>query len=1648
MRTLVTPETYDGVKYEPFDPLVKSDINDWPPSAWHDAHFLNLTSIMYSPCNNKKVDRIMSLVKHPTLKVGNCLLNAKALELAMMAPGSAFRILAGIQFDDSLINNGDKLPDDIDIKIRFPSEVRTEGTSNMNVENWRTEFLYPLFQSGGPRSKSENEGAKPYYNKEGFLPLQKSLGQAIIRVVQTENHAIEDFPNILMQRYPYPAWVSDPLLVPMENMVGFIFMLSFFYTCIKTVQIITIEKEKQLKESMKIMGLPNWLHWAAWFVKTYILLLISIILMTIIVKVMWVRNPDLAVFTHSDGGVIFIFLMLYMFATTTFCFAVSVFFSKANTAATVAGLLWFVTYVPFDIMRMQYQDLSLSTVLPTSLLFNTAMAYGLQLITMWETTEEGAQFSNIWKTVSPDDDLMLGQIMMMLIVDGIIYLLVALYVEAVFPGEYGVPKPWYFPVTKSYWCGDDLIENDLSEMQNGNLDKSIFEPEPKDFPIGIQIKGLRKVFSNKKVAVRDMNLNMYEGQITALLGHNGAGKTTTMSILTGMFPPTSGTAYVAGHDVRTQIEAARSSLGLCPQHNILFDTLTVEEHLTFFGKLKGLSGSAVKHEVDKFINLLELEPKRHVMSASLSGGMKRKLSVGIALCGNSKVVMLDEPTAGMDPAARRAIWDILQEQKHGRTILLTTHFMDEADLLGDRIAIMAGGQLQCCGSSFFLKKRYGTGYHLIMEKTPRCDVGAVTSLFRKYIPNIDVDSHVGSELSYMLAEDHSHLFETMLSDLESKSESLGILSYGISLATLEEVFMKVGADHGQEEINNALEKSKKNNFVKRKLESESPSSATRLDVETMPLVKGRQLLMNQTLAMFMKKALSYLRTWYLYVLQIVIAIVFIVLTIVIARGMPTEQDLPEMEITFDRYEDPVTVISTKDVTDDYYKAALGIINSQKRQLEDLKTSDMTDYILKKTKEVPSVVRNRYLVGTTIDSDDNKIIAWFNNNPYHTPPLALDLVINTVLKKFSPKHTITISNHPIPYTLDAKLRQLNQMGDMSYMIAVNLVFSMSIISAFYIMFYIRERVTKSKHLQFVSGVEVFTFWVTAFLWDLITYIVIAVAIVITLVIFQEDGFSTATELGRLFSMLLVFGIAMLPLNYLFAFLFEQPSTGFTRMILLNVFTGVASLILTQVLGIESLDLMHVQRAIHWVFLFVPLYSMGAGIRDMGAMFSIYNLCKKFVDICVESHMGNEEQCWQMLVVNASLTQCDHPSQDYYNLTEDLGAGRNVLISICATVVFMLLLILHEYGFINFGILQNWRFRGKRVSDQLDALNNCDKDVLAERIKVENIHPEQIQEYRIVLQNLTKFYKSFLAVDNLCLSVSRFECFGLLGVNGAGKTSTFKMMTGDLPISSGQGWVAGFNLKQRKDVHKHIGYCPQFDALLDDLTGRETLIMFGLLRGVHQSEIKYIVEKLSKDLDFHRHLDKKVKEYSGGNKRKLSTAVALIGDPPIVFLDEPSTGMDPATKRNLWNTLCRVRDSGKCLVLTSHSMEECEALCTRIAIMVNGQFKCLGSTQHLKNTFSEGYTLTIKVRKMKVTEQSSSNIEQFVLTNFPSAVLREKYEELLTFYIADKRQPWSKMFGIMERAKKEMNIEDYSLGQTTLEQIFLSFTKQQRGEGETG
>lgn len=233
-------------------------------------------------------------------------------------------------------------------------------------------------------------------------------------------------------------------------------------------------------------------------------------------------------------------------------------------------------------------------------------------------------------------------------------------------------------------------------------------------------------------------------------------------------------------------------MGVCPQHDTLYDELTVEEHLYLFGTFKGLDSHLLDEEVKNLIRDVNLQEKTEYLSKDLSGGQKRRLSVALSFVGGSKLIYLDEPTSGMDTSARRYIWDMMKNYKSDRIIILTTHFMDEADFLGDRICIMNDGKLVCAGSTIFLKNKFGVGYNItVAKKDSQAKSQPIIDLICKHVPSCKVTTDVSSEIALQLPMEEVDKFPKLFDELDARKKELNFDSYGVSITTLEEVFLKV-----------------------------------------------------------------------------------------------------------------------------------------------------------------------------------------------------------------------------------------------------------------------------------------------------------------------------------------------------------------------------------------------------------------------------------------------------------------------------------------------------------------------------------------------------------------------------------------------------------------------------------------------------------------------------------------------------------------------------------------------------------------------------------------------------------------------------------------------------------------------------------------
>ncbi len=220
--------------------------------------------------------------------------------------------------------------------------------------------------------------------------------------------------------------------------------------------------------------------------------------------------------------------------------------------------------------------------------------------------------------------------------------------------------------------------------------------------------------------------------------------------------------------------------------------------------------------------------------------------------------------------------------------------------------------------------------------------------------------------------------------------------------------------------------------------------------------------------------------------------------------------------------------------------------------------------------------------------------------------------------------------------------------------------------------------------------------------------------------------------------------------------------------------------------------------------------------------------------------------------------------------------------------------------------------------------------------------------IEVNGLEKRFGDTVALQGLTLQVAKGELFGLLGPNGAGKTTTINILCGILEPTGGAATVGGHPLpREAPAVKEVIGVCPQDFSIFPYLTGRENVLLFGNLYGVPKAELRKRAAKLLEQMGLDGEADRKVKGYSGGMKRRISLATALIGDPEIAFLDEPTTGLDPQSRHAVWEFIRGLKERQRTIVLTTHYMEEAEALCDRVAIIDHGQLIALGTPAELRD-----------------------------------------------------------------------------------------------------
>ncbi|BFZ14909.1 hypothetical protein BsWGS_17948 [Bradybaena similaris] len=1513
---------------------------------------------------------------------------------------------------------------------------------------WNTDEVYDFERSTTPRSDLLDLD---------FIYIQSLVSKGILaHWLKKEGKSVSaDFP-LFFKRFPIASYYEDSMMLVAKLQLTLFIVLGFMMCVFVFTKNIVQEKELQIKESMKLMGMNLNAFWISWYFTCFVILLPSITLYTVVLsKDLTSKGP---VLVHSDSSIIFVLIMSYGLALTTFSFMVSCLVQKANDGAIAAGLLFLMEYVAFEILHHRNKSLTRFTKLLSCLLFNVTLGLANYNIILREARGSGVHWRNINETLTPDDISVLDGILMMF-VDACIHLLLTWYLDSVFPGDFGIPKPFHFFLTKKYWCpGTAKNRKHSLKLSPSVHDPKYFEKDPEGLKIGIEIINLRKEFGSK-VSVSHLSLKMFEGQITVLLGHNGAGKTTTMSMLTGFIPPTKGTAIINGYDICQNILGVRKSLSLCPQHDILFDVLTVKEHLWFFAHMKGYRSRKLNREIREMVKDLCLENKIYSHVGKMSGGQKRSLSMAISLIGGSKVVFLDEPSSGMDPSTRRLAWDVLQKHRKNRTILLSTHYMDEADALGDRIAIMASGVAKCCGTSLFLKKLFGTGYHLVIVKDVNCNINELSAVIQSYVQQAEVEYISLMEVSYLLPETECAMFPPLFRHLKANKSNLRILSFGTTATTMEEVFLKSAEESGfHDDISNV--ESAKSNVSSRVRGLNQEANILAFNSGYQPL-RGIHLSIAQMKTLLLKRYIvaqyHWLGTFVSYLLPGILVLLFII----IDKSMSSiNENQAELIFNISLYGDTSVVYHYDNCSLNLSTYYVNQFNHQQTIIDLTRQlySDYDDYLLEASKSSGTLEFDReFIVGADFSCNDSayefNATILYNSQPYHAAFASLSLVMNAVIDYLlDSSYHIAIGVHPLhkegEAEMDYRVFESHRSG---FFVGMFVGIGFAMYASLVVHYLLKERQSGVKHMHALFGVSMTMYWLPTLIWDALSFVIPTIVLFVIFFTFDKWAFLHGSNWILVIFVIIFFIWAILPCTYACHFIFTTPSSGLAGMMIFNLF----SVLLTDIVVFEftkpGSQNKHLGRVFAWIFaVFFPVFNLSHCFNFILKNYEAWHMCQPKQDDC---RSGIPSICCsnQPDLCRSTNPQsvCIHWQENYTNMDIYDGIGFNFLFMFIQGLAGCLMVFLIEFGFFHRIVAECCTVNDVEAADGDLEVYVEEDDVGKEKNRITNTPlPELFLTDSLLLVDLHKKYNQLTAVDHINVGIPEQECFGLLGRSGAGKTTIFRMLTGETTVTSGNAYLKGFDVRYNlRKVQLNVGYCPQFDAHIGEMTARETLTMYAHLRGIPKESIQGIVENLIDMVLLSEYTDFVCGSYSGGNKRKLSLAMALVGDPPFILLDEPSSGMDPQARRQMWNVLSSIRTCGRTLVLSSHSMEECDALCTRLAILFSGRFMCLGSPQHLKNKYGQGYTLIIKMdTHINGDLMSTEHVVEYIQSVIPKTLVVDDHQGYCHLHITDSTVEVADVFSLLESCKNSFNIEDYSVQETTLEQIFLNFAKRQELEDD--
>ncbi|CAN8067883.1 unnamed protein product [Agarophyton chilense] len=721
---------------------------------------------------------------------------------------SYFKGRKGNPVYDRFINT--ELEDEIDEQYEMETipVASREEFSSILFDSWLKGRFFAPYTNAITFENAQQTGEKKvsvsatvYYNEsESFnctesCPLVSSivsLENAIFKTVSPNNYAVA-----FLRRMPVIPTKSDFGFIKLifSIVIGLVshFLLPSY------MHIIVKERVARLKAMMEIMGLRKRYYW----IGTYLGLMIEFLLSQCLIMIV---GAVTGISFYTDNSPLSYIILFFLWGNVLIAYAIffAPFFGSPETAQTFG---WFFVLVvnlvggPYLGRRMGDDAVTEGTwaaimLLPSfaflrSIYFAGALNSGGQGVTIAPET-----YRDVALGICQDRGIFCRSYLFLAFEFFVLFIL-GLYFDQVLPSQHGTRlHPLFFLGFErkvKTECVDEKVDFNqsgsdvLNEEAQAHAIVQNIEHEPFH---GVVLDKLSKTYPGKPPvkAVQGLSLVVKHNDVLSIMAPNGAGKTSTFRTLIGELEPTSGNALVFGKSIINELHNIHKSMGVAPQQDILWDVLTVQEHLFFYGRLKNLRGSRLKQEVENSMESVQLTFARNRKVRIISGGMKRRLSVSIAMIGNPKFIILDEPSTGLDILAREKLWNSIQRIKKDKAVILTTHSLEEAEALSTRVAIMSRGRLKCIGTPEDLKLRLGGGHRLSVS-LPESKVAALHDAVQSLAPGSVVETSLGGSVEYVLPK--SFAAARIFSMMAEKKKELRVRDWSINQSTLEDVFSRV-----------------------------------------------------------------------------------------------------------------------------------------------------------------------------------------------------------------------------------------------------------------------------------------------------------------------------------------------------------------------------------------------------------------------------------------------------------------------------------------------------------------------------------------------------------------------------------------------------------------------------------------------------------------------------------------------------------------------------------------------------------------------------------------------------------------------------------------------------------------------------------------